>query len=264
MEKFNLILKQYKNNDTYTHFRNPLIKGYEVSDEVKEKRVKSRKSSEKYTSDESKRKSLQRTRKKIFDKAKMCDWEWSITLTLDPDKIDRYDAEVVRTKISDWLSNIKKTHAPNLKYILVPELHKDKALHFHCLFSNVGSMNFVETDFTDRGGRKVYNLQNYRFGWTYATQVGSSERITNYIVKYITKDLMEWAKNKKRFWSSRNIEAPKVYIALVDNEQYKTFIATKDEMGLIKYSTSFLVDSDGFENEVSIHVIDRENNENDK
>lgn len=61
------------------------------------------------------------------------DFRWFVTLTLAPDKVDRYDAGEVVRKLSQWCNNQVKRRG--LKYVLVPERHKDGALHFLCCAS---------------------------------------------------------------------------------------------------------------------------------
>lgn len=68
-------------------------------------------------------------------------WDYFITLTIDPKKLDNTDFNLVSEKLNIWTNNLKKRYAPDLKYILVPELHKDKTKwHFHGLFADIGQM----------------------------------------------------------------------------------------------------------------------------
>ena len=56
-----------------------------------------------------------------------------------------------------------------------------------------------------KGGIPIYNIGCFPFGFTTATQVQSSTRVSHYIAKYITKDMFDSIKSKKRYWVSRNV-----------------------------------------------------------
>lgn len=62
------------------------------------------------------------------------DWKYFVTFTLDRQKIDRYDAKAVTRKLNQWLDN--RVRRKGLRYLIVPELHKDGALHYHGLVND--------------------------------------------------------------------------------------------------------------------------------
>lgn len=114
-----------------------------------------------------------------------------------------------------------------MTYLLVPEFHKSGRLHFHGLVSNVPKWNLIQARHykTKRlikvNGIQIYNLVNYNLGHTTISKIQSQEKVSNYISKYATKDLIK-LKNKKRYWYSRNLEKPKTeYLYLESNlKQY--------------------------------------------
>lgn len=71
----------------------------------------------------------------IYDIARSDCWEWFLTYTFEQSKVDRYDYSWCSQKMSDWLKNMRRV-CPDMKYIVVPEQHKDGAWHFHGLFKN--------------------------------------------------------------------------------------------------------------------------------
>ena len=90
------------------------------------------------------RKSMKRTRDKIYDYANCNHWEWFCTFTFSPEKIeDRSNFEQVSKKFTNWLSNMRLKYCPDMKYLVVPEKHKDGSYHFHGVFSNCAGLNFV-------------------------------------------------------------------------------------------------------------------------
>lgn len=153
--------------------------------------------------------SVRRTKNKIYDIARSNNWEWFFTFTLNKEKADRYDYGDVTLKLSKWLNNMRRT-CPDMKYLVVPEQHKDGAWHFHGLFCGVENMKFVHSGKRDKKGRVIYNVGKYKLGFTEATKIDSVARAMSYIGKYTTKDLCAVTKGHKRYWCSRNVELPLV------------------------------------------------------
>ena len=150
--------------------------------------------------------SLSRTRRAIYDLCMSNKWDYFLTFTFRKEVVDRYNYEDCSKKMMIWVNNVKKLFAPNLKYVIVPEQHKDGAWHFHGLLADVGDLSFIDSGLTDSKGRTIYNLFEYKFGFTTATKVTDSLATCLYVQKYITKGLCEKLMNKKRYWCSRNLE----------------------------------------------------------
>lgn len=157
-----------------------------------------------------------RTIHKIYDIARSNRWEWFITLTFNKEKVNRYDYASCTKKLSDWLSNCRRK-CPNMFYLVVPELHKDGAWHFHGLFANCDALELVPSGHYDEHGDIVYNVGVYKFGWTTATRIKDLRRACSYITKYVTKELFGLTKGKKHYWASRNVALPEVIDAIVEN-----------------------------------------------
>ena len=128
--------------------------------------------------------SMRRARAKLRRLALANDFEFFVTLTLDPAKIDRYDGEAVTRALSRWADNMVRRHG--LRYILVPERHKDGAYHFHGFMAGDGLRTIdsgVEWD-----GRPVFNLPQWTFGFTTAQRLyGDYHAAVGYCCKYIGK-----------------------------------------------------------------------------
>lgn len=76
----------------------------------------------------------------------------------------------------------------DLKYLLVPELHKSGRIHFHALMC--GNLTLVESGHYDKALRTIYNVIDWKYGFTTAVKIdGCYEAMCKYITKYITKDL---------------------------------------------------------------------------
>lgn len=131
--------------------------------------------------------SLKRSKEKVFDIVKMNQFELFVTLTLDPKRIDdRYDPDLVSKKLRKWLNNC--VERKGLNYVLLPEYHKDGAIHMHMLCS-CEKFTLVDSGKKDKSGRTIYNIRDWRFGFSSAIYIdGNIENTAKYVTKYITKD----------------------------------------------------------------------------
>lgn len=164
-------------------------------------------------------KAIRRAKNKIFDIALCNDWEWFATLTFD-DKNNRYDNKQISKAVKTWCRNMVNRH--NLKYILVPELHKDGAIHLHGLISgDVGaSKAFTPNNkpiFQNR--KRVYNIGRWSGGFSTATKVKDNLAVSKYITKYITKDITKIFGNY--YYAGGTIRrAPNIVLTDVDFSEY--------------------------------------------
>lgn len=201
----------------------------------------------------SQKSSINRTINTIYELARSNVWTYFLTLTIDPKKIDNsvdnYD-QFSKT-IRKYFNNLKQNYAPDLKYLIVPELHKNgKTLHFHAIISDVGDIKFLFSGKVSVGkylydfdkcpwGRKFYNMPLWSFGWSTATKVQDTCKVAGYICKYITKDLLATVKNKRRFWASLNLNRPKTRYFLSEPQFMESLINRYDNA--IMYSKDVLV-----------------------
>ncbi len=165
--------------------------------------------------------SRNRTIQNIYGIARSNKWDLFLTITFNPVLVDSTNYEEVVRKTNNWLRNLKKRVAPNMKYLLIPELHADKKKwHFHGLLADCPELTLIETDIV-RNGKRVYNLGNWKYGFTEVTYVEDTRRVSSYIVKYITKEVCDVTFGKKRYWASKNCTRPEqvMSVDLVDNIQ---------------------------------------------
>ena len=128
--------------------------------------------------------SMRRARAKLRRLALANDFEWFVTLTLAPDRIDRYDPAAVTKALGRWADNMVRRHG--LRYILVPEQHQDGAFHFHGFMAGRG-LRLVESG-VEWDGRPVYNLPQWTLGFTTAQRLyGDYHAAVGYCCKYIGK-----------------------------------------------------------------------------
>lgn len=155
--------------------------------------------------------SLNRSKNNLYHIARSNKWDLFITITFDRKKTDSSDYDLCSKKITCFLNNLRKK-SPNLKYLIVPELHKDNIhYHFHGLLADADGLELEDSGKVDFTGSKIYNIKNWRdrsgmsLGFTTATYIKDQSAVRNYIGKYITKELMQKLKYKKRYYASKNV-----------------------------------------------------------
>lgn len=148
--------------------------------------------------------SQRRAKAAILDIALSNEFSYFVTLTLDKDKVDRYDVKEVTRKLNHWLDN--NVRRRGLAYVLVPEEHKDGALHFHGFFND--ALPVVDSGTLDTGKGKprkprskaqreklladgahiVYNVPAWTMGFSTAIELyGDRRSAAGYVCKYISK-----------------------------------------------------------------------------
>lgn len=165
------------------------------------------------------KKRVKERKEKIIDIAFCNNWLYFITLTFDTKNKEYfpngYSHETAIELLKKWINNQHHKNK-NMRYILVSEFHKESGnLHFHGLFNNVNwSFSSAINPHTGKeiiqNGCKVYNLNDYKYGFTTISEIKDTRKVSIYLSKYITKDLIS-LKNKKVFWYSRNLNRPKIY-----------------------------------------------------
>lgn len=140
-----------------------------------------------------------RAKTKVRDYIKTnTDLEYFVTYTFSSKKIEsRYDEKKIYEKMRSWLKNA--VQRKGLKYVLVPELHKDGAWHFH---------GFTNMNLDWKYGFKVVSR---------ITQNKERQIKINYITSYIGKGNMKF--NGRRYLHSQNLQEP---IKIYDNEDFET------------------------------------------
>lgn len=202
---------------------------------------------------------VQRARRRIFDIINLNSWDWFVTFTLDGSLVDRYDAKAFAGKLRVYLSNLVQRQG--IAYLLVPEEHRDGALHAHALVS--GDLQVVDSGTVTWRGQKrpvrrqlaqkygipddmlktVYNVPSWRIGYSTAIRTyGDGYALAEYVGKYITKDSKRIF--GKWYWhGGKLIDKPDItldddidfhcidspeYLSPVGFERYKIVIKTKE------------------------------------
>lgn len=149
--------------------------------------------------------SLRRTKTLIKDIVLCNDFELFCTFTFDPNKVDRFNLNRCWGIMSRWLHH-QRDLSPDMKYLVIPEMHKSGAWHFHALISGYKS-TLKASSHSSPYGRQIYNITSYRSGFSTAVYIDDKEAVSYYVQKYITKDFVKKF-NQRRFFCSRNLIRP--------------------------------------------------------
>lgn len=171
----------------------------------------------------SEKSSMNRTINNLYYISRSNVWDYFLTFTLDPNKIDRFDYAACSRVVRKSFNNLKQRKAFNLRYLVVPEQHKNGAWHFHGLLGNTEGLDFVFSGGLDKDNKPIYNLMDYKLGFTTATEVVDSAKVSNYICKYITKSLCSQTKGLQRYYVSKNCHRATIYDCLVDGQDLENF-----------------------------------------
>ena len=156
--------------------------------------------------------SMRRARAQLRRLALANSFEYFVTLTLDGDRIDRYDGAAVTKALSQWCDNMVRRHG--LRYVLVPERHKDGAFHFHGFFAGDG-LQAVDSG-VKWDGRPVYNLPQWTLGFTTAQKLyGEYSAAVGYCCKYIGKQQGERPLGRW-YYSGGSLAKPEKTYAVLD------------------------------------------------
>lgn len=155
------------------------------------------------------RDSYRRTVNKIHDLARCEKWTMFYTLTFSSDVVDREDFWACMKKARKWFDNIRQRKAHDIKYLIIPELHADKkSWHIHGLVCNDAGVSYVDSGKRDKHGKTIYNVEKWKFGFSTATRVEDTQKVSSYVLKYITKDLCENSLGQRRYFRSNNLQEP--------------------------------------------------------
>lgn len=138
---------------------------------------------------------LQRSRMTLLELGLCNPWEYFFTGTINGQRLDRYNLDAFKKKLGDFISNQNKKYGVKIKYVLVPEPHKDNAWHVHGFLSGLppeALLPFQEGMHPARLCNKGYFYwRDYHnsFGFNSLGPIHNVVASAVYITKYISKDL---------------------------------------------------------------------------
>lgn len=166
--------------------------------------------------------SLSRSRRNIRDLVLCNRFEYFCTFTFDAQKVDRYNYGECQKKLRKFFNNYKNRYAPDFLYLIIPEFHKDGAIHFHGLCSGFADGELIRPDkVLKRIDNKLCMVPNTRgyldwpryrktFGIFNCSKIRNYDACAFYITKYITKDLADMEKGKRVYMCSTGLKRPEL------------------------------------------------------
>lgn len=163
-----------------------------------------------------------RARSQLRDYALCTKFDYFVTLTLDKSKIDRYSIDVIIKRLRVWLDN--RVRRAGLVYVLVPEKHKDGAIHFHGFFNS--ALDVTESGHYDKAGHIIYNIPAWGFGFSTAIKLyGDYNKAVSYVCKYIGKSSEKIG--GRWYYSGGALRSPEVEYLNADFAEYYADGATR-------------------------------------
>lgn len=155
---------------------------------------------------------LYRARARVWELAMCNDWDYFVTMTIDSEKADRYVLEEYQKELSTWMKNQRQRKTPTLRYLLIPETHKDEAWHVHGLIKG----DIETAEFGTNAPQKLrtegfldWPAYRARFGWCSLGKIKDHDRVATYIAKYVTKSMLAGRQvdvGKHLYYSSNGLE----------------------------------------------------------
>ena len=169
---------------------------------------------------------------KLRDLALCNDFRWFVTLTLDRERIDRYNVKEITRKLNQWLDN--QVRRVGLRYVFVPERHKDGAIHFHGFVNDVPGFvssgtwkvpghkkpikprseakrrEWAEAG-PESGYHEVFNWERWPLGFTTAVRLyGDYHSAVSYVCKYIRKQTDGGKIGGRWYYSGGELKTPDI------------------------------------------------------
>lgn len=137
--------------------------------------------------------SIRRSKDLVKSIGNMNDWDYFFTGTFDKEKVgDRKDLEKLKKSTLEFFKNQSKKYG--IKYLLIPEFHKDGALHWHGLIRDVNDQLKLTDSGKKYNSRIIYNMDSWNKykGFNTCVEIGKEDddkmAVSNYITKYISKN----------------------------------------------------------------------------
>ena len=154
-------------------------------------------------------KNVFKIRRKIFDYSKENKFDYFATFTFNSDFSKNEERFKEMMRYLKFVRTKAIRSGIELRYLVVPELHKSGLIHFHGLFGGY-KLNLVDSGHKFNNS-KIYNIADFTAGFTNVQKIRSRDKVSNYITKYITKNLLDSpvAKGKKKYWCTKNLKLPR-------------------------------------------------------
>lgn len=218
-EFYNVKIIHYLNSTEYRFYSKPLFRGREreeLESIYNPTEILLTPSQIKNKEEHSKNTSIARSKASVMNISRANEWQYFVTLTFNPDSIDRYNYDDCRKALNQYLNNLTKRKSKTMYYLFLPEQHKDGAWHFHGLIGGISDTDDIGIRESERKKGK-YNLITWKKGFSDIELVKDTKSVSLYIVKYITKSLIDIS-GKSRYIASKNCSRGIEEVTFVKNQ----------------------------------------------
>lgn len=130
---------------------------------------------------------LSRAKNTVREYALCNPWDYWCTFTIDPQKYDRHNLDAFMRDFAKFLNNYNSYNCPQeykVKYLLVPEQHKDGAWHLHGFIKGIKPSDL----YVNQYGYLTWKQYEQKFGFISMDKIKDLDKASSYILKYMTKD----------------------------------------------------------------------------
>ena len=145
---------------------------------------------------------ISRARSKVHEYAYCNNWDYFVTLTISPEKYDRYNLPAYIKDLGKWLSNYYTHHGSKISYLFVPEMHKDGAWHIHGLISGILPKHLTQ----NQHGYLDFPMYSKKFGFCNLSTIKSHAAVSGYITKYFTKNIGAAPYGQRSYYCSKGLK----------------------------------------------------------
>lgn len=145
-----------------------------------------------------------RAKSKVYEYAYCNEFDYFVTLTIDPRKYDRSDLKGYYKDFTQFLRDYRKKHKVSIAYLFIPERHKDGNWHMHGFIKGLPREHLQ----INEHGYMDWEPYRKRFGWISIDGIRSQDAVSKYITKYINKELADSIKelNAHLYYCSKGLE----------------------------------------------------------
>lgn len=151
-----------------------------------------------------------RAKTKVKELVLCNEWDFWCTFTISPDKQNRYDLETFVKRFGNFIHDYNRRcdEADKVKYLLVPEQHKDGAWHMHGFIKGIRPKDL----YRNKHKHLCWRQYEEKFGFISMEPLKDKDRASSYVLKYLTKDLSRNVSElgAHLYYSSKNLNKPQV------------------------------------------------------
>lgn len=168
--------------------------------------------------------SISRARSRVYELSMCNEFQYFCTFTLNGEWKDRENLKQYRKELAMLIRNLNRERSEKIKYLMIPERHKNGGWHLHGFFMGLTADDLREFKTTEniplkmkktiKSGEKLFDFPRYssKFGFCSISEIKNREAVSAYITKYITKDLGgdKMAHGEHLFFSSQGLKGREV------------------------------------------------------